>query len=385
MMIVATNAVTAAEELRCCYRDRLAEAAAARADGRKVVAYAGHTVPVELIQAAGAFALQITGDPERATPLADTFLDDDIDGDIRSLFQRIVDGEFNLADLIVLPRSSNGLLYLYYFLLEARRWLPERQFPEVLLFDVLHTPYASTGEYVLGRVCALSERLARLCGGEPGAGALHEAIAIVNDNRRVLQALNELRRLPRPLLGGAAYLRLAGAGRFMEPARHTALLRELLDEAPAWSALKGVRLMVKGAAQDNAEFYELVERLGAVIVADDHANGERDAERLVYEDAEPLASLAEHYQLHVPTVRSFPQAKQDRRFMEIVAEAGVQGVIFYHDEFDDTLGWDYPQQKRLLDARGIPSLLLQQQSYRFPDRAAQAAAVRDLIARSLEQ
>lgn len=366
--------------MRHAFDHRSEAAIAAKAAGRIVVGYIGNCVPVELIVAAGCFPVQLTGAPDHATPLADAFLDDDFDGDVRSLFQRIVDGAFNHVDLIVIARSSNCFLYLYYMLHEVRRWLPGQAFPEVCLFDVLHTPYASTGEYVYGRMGALKARLEQLSGNAIGEPALRQAIARVNDNRRALQALNELRRLPAPTLSGTELLRAIGASRFMDLDQHTALVDALLGSSR--SPMRGVRLMVKGAPHDNARFYELVESLGALIVADDHLCGERSIEHLVDDRADPMAALTQQYHLHSPSIRAYPQAAQDRRFLEIVDAAAVQGVIFYHDEFDDTLGWDYPEQKRLLDARGIASVYLQQQSYRCPETAAQAGAVRELIARS---
>jgi benzoyl-CoA reductase/2-hydroxyglutaryl-CoA dehydratase subunit BcrC/BadD/HgdB len=349
--------------------------AAARASGLPVVAYLGHAVPVELIAAAGCFAMQMRGDPGDDTPLGDMYLDDDFDGDLRSVYQRIVSGYYNFAQLIVIPRSSNGYLYLYYFLLETKR-LRAEPFPEVVLFDVLQTPFWSTGQYVYQRVRDLQETLARLTGRPIATGAIAAAIASCNGVRRALQAMNALRREAPPRLSGTAMLRAIGAAACgVAPVGAP-------GQAPDTAPIDGVRVMVKGAPHDTAGFYALVESLGAVIVADDHSTGERVIEHLVDETIAPVTALADHYHLHAPGIRSFPQAAQDARFLELVDAARVHGVIFYHDEFDDTLGWDYPEQKRLLDARGIPSVFLQAQSYRSPDRAAQRTAVLDLIARS---
>lgn len=366
------------QAIRHAYENRTQ---AAKASGMPVVAYLGNAVPAELIVAAGCFPMQMSGDPREDVPLAQHYLDDDFDGDLCSVYQRIVSGYYNFADLIVLPRSSNGYLYLYYFLLETRR-MKAGEFPEVLLFDVLHTPYFSTGQYVYGRVVDLKEKLEKLSGRAIGDEALRAAIAMVNRARVALQAVNGMRREAPPRISGADLLRAIGAVTFAGPAAGAQMCESLVTEVlPASS---GVRVMIKGAPHDNAAFYELVESLGAVIVADDHTSGERSIEQLVDEAIEPLAALSQHYHLHTPGIRSFPQAAQDRRFIEIVEQAAVEAVIFYHDEFDDTLGWDYPEQKRLLDERGIPSVFLQQQSYRAPDHAAQKSAVLDLIARSAQ-
>jgi benzoyl-CoA reductase/2-hydroxyglutaryl-CoA dehydratase subunit BcrC/BadD/HgdB len=148
-----------------------------------------------------------------------------------------------------------------------------------------------------------------------------------------------------------------------------------IEEAPSR------RLLLKGYGQDTPDLYLQAESLGANIVADDHLGGERTVEALVDETAEPLTALAEHYQRRVPTLRAYPQAREDAAWLALVERSGAQGVVFYHEEFDDTFGWDYPGQKAALDALGLPHVLLSRQSYHAPDREAQGALLSALIAR----
>jgi hypothetical protein len=345
-----------------------AAAEAARAKGQRVIAYVGASVPVELIHAAGAFALQLAGDPAVATPLSDIYLDDEYDGEIRSLFDQIGGGACNVADLIVIPRASNGLLYLYYSLLELRRLEPQRRFPELVLYDVLNTPNWATAQYVLGRTEALHRQL----GGADAA--LKDAIAATNAQRAALQDLNPRRRAGS--LRGSSWWTALRAARVMAPQDWFEAVRALADEpAPA------KRLLLKGYGQDTPALYLLAESLGANIVADDHLSGERTVLALVDQAAPPLLALAHHYQCRVPTIRSYPQASEDAAWMALTQESGAQGVVFYHEEFDDTFGWDYPDQKALLDGLGLPHALLSRQSYRAPDRAAQRALLSALIER----
>jgi benzoyl-CoA reductase/2-hydroxyglutaryl-CoA dehydratase subunit BcrC/BadD/HgdB len=343
-----------------------AAAHAAKGQGRRVVAYLGTSVPVELIRAGGAFAFQLAGDPSLPTPLADLYLDDEYDGEIRSLFDQIGGGGCDLADLIVIPRASNGLLYLYYSLLELRRLEPRRRFPELLLYDVLNTPNWATARYVLERTRALHARL---------GGSIEDvrgAIALGNEQRRALHVLNARRRAGR-LLGSTWWTALR-ASRTMEPQAWLEAARALGDEsAPAR------RLLLKGYGQDTPALYALAESLGANIVADDHLGGERSVQWLVDETADPLAALAAHYQSRVPTIRSYPQASEDAAWLALLDESGAQGVLFYHEEFDDTYGWDTPGQTGRLAALGVPHALLARQSYHVPDRDAQRAVVAGLI------
>lgn len=360
------------EFLRAACARPFSAAAAAKAGGQRVVGYVGASVPRELIHAGGAFALLLAGDPSAATPLSDIYLDDEYDGEIRSLFDQIGSGACDVADLIVIPRASNGLLYLYYSLLALRQLEPQRRFPELVLYDVLNTPNWTTGQYVLGRTDALHRQL----GGS--FEALRSAIGAENSVRAALHVLNTRRRTGR-LLGSTWWTALR-ASRVMEPQAWFDAVGMLADEeAPA------TRLLLKGYGQDTPDLYLLAESLGANIVADDHLDGERSVQALVLETAEPLVALADHYQRRVPTIRSFPQAREDAAWLALLEESRAQGVVFYHEEFDDTFGWDTPGQSARLDARGLPHVLLSRQSYRAPDREAQRAQLSVLLSALTER
>jgi benzoyl-CoA reductase/2-hydroxyglutaryl-CoA dehydratase subunit BcrC/BadD/HgdB len=367
----------ALEKLRGAYQDRERPARSVRELGGKVVGYFSNNVPIELITAAGLFAVRLTGSPEHATEVGDRYMEEFHDGEIRSIFDRMLRGLFNFADLIVVPRTSESFLQLYYYLLEVRHWEPDRPFPEIYLFDSLQAPGETVVRYDRGRLDDLRRTLDRVSGRTMSDASIRDAVAAVNENRALLGQVNQLRR--RALVSGADMLRLYGTAGFVATDFHSACLREIAANAETRPPVQGARLMVKGSPHEDDRFYALVESCGAVIVADDHTSGERAFEHLVAEQGDPMAALTEHYHRHSPSPRSYPQEEQDRRFIELVEAAKVQGVIFYHDEWDDVLGWDYPQQKKLLDARGIPSIYLKKQSYRAPDRAAQRDAVLSLV------
>jgi benzoyl-CoA reductase/2-hydroxyglutaryl-CoA dehydratase subunit BcrC/BadD/HgdB len=336
-------------------------------------------VPVELIWAAGMFPLLLPTNPAAETPIGDRYMEPFFDGPIRSLFDRMLSGAYDFTDLVVIPRSGEGYLQTFYFVEEARRWETSRAIPPTYLFDLLHTPFWTTGRYVRGRMDALRSHLGDFAGRPITDAAITDAIRETNAHRRLMLAVNALRREVPARLSGADALRVFATAWRMDHAAHAGLLRGLLAEAASAPPLRGVRVMVKGSPHDSTRFYDIVEDAGAVVVADDHLTGERMIEACADEDVDPMEALVQKYHLRVPSIRSYPQADQDRRFLDLIDAASVQAVIFYHEEHDDTLGWDYPDQKRALDQRGIPSLFLKQQPYRRPDTIAQREAVRALI------
>src|ERR1700756_4716406 len=96
--------------LRRAYAEREAEARNRHAAGQKVVGYFSANVPEELILAAGAFPVRLSGDPRDTTVPGDRYMEDFFDGDIRSIFNRVLTGHFDFVDLLVIPRTSEGML-----------------------------------------------------------------------------------------------------------------------------------------------------------------------------------------------------------------------------------------------------------------------------------
>jgi benzoyl-CoA reductase/2-hydroxyglutaryl-CoA dehydratase subunit BcrC/BadD/HgdB len=371
---------TALATLHRHYRDRQGEARRRHEAGHKVVGYFSNNVPEELILATGMFPVQLTGDPRDTTEIADIYLDEVFDGCIKSIFNRLFAGHFDFVDLVIVPRTSEAFLQLYYFIEEVRRWEPDRRVPELYLFDFLQTPFHLTSQWNRSRLNLLRNRLEHLAGAPIAKGALRQAIATVNQDRHLLRQAASLWRGPTLRLSGIDALAIIGSGWFMDRAEHAALLGSIIEGSSSLPARVGPRVMIKGSPHDNSDFYRLVDETGGAIVASDHVFGDPTFASLVDEDADPMDALTGYYQLQSPSIRSYPQSRQDEQFMALVEIAAVEGVVFYHDEYDDTLGWDYPQQKRLLDARGIPSLFLGRQSYRHPDRGAQRSLLREFLA-----
>jgi len=353
-------------------------AAAARLSDKPVIGYLANTVPVEMIRAAGFFALQLVGNPRHATPRALERMEDFFDGYILSIFDRMLAGEYSWLDAVIVPRSSEVLLQLYYHMLEVRRAEPQIPMPRPILFDILHSPGPATARYNAGRLAALRDRLSDM--GTPVTdAALAAEIATANRVRAALDRLDSLRRESPARLRGSTMLRATIASTLMPPDAFTAAAQALAAEPE--TAPAGPRLLLTGSPHDEDGFHKLVEATGANIVADDHGTGAWWFDHPVDESGDAMQALLHKYHLNAPSPRSYPRAVTDGRLMHAVDRARPDAVIFFTDEWDDTFGFDYPTQRDLLAARGIPTLFLKEQSYRKPDRAAQEAALRDLYAR----
>jgi benzoyl-CoA reductase/2-hydroxyglutaryl-CoA dehydratase subunit BcrC/BadD/HgdB len=366
---------------RALAADPFGPARAAKAAGRKVVGHVGPAVPTDLIRAAGLVPVPLAGRPDGPTDTADRWLDDVFDGDVRSLADDILTGRHGWLDLIVIPRGYEPHLQLIYALEEIRRLEPGLRFPEIVLLDLLGSPHWRTERWNRTRLALFRDRLAALAGAPVADDALRAAMDAEAGVRRRLRAAAALRHEGPPRLSGADALAILAAPAFVPPETVVPWLDALLVEPPPPLPAGRPRLMLKGLGFDAPSLHALIADTGADVVADDHPWGDPLADRGDPGAGDPLDVLADQMLREVATPRSFPQAVQDRRMMDRVRAAGVDGVLVVLPEHDDTLGWDWPGQKAMLEAAGVPAGLVLNQPFANPDAVALRAAVADLLDR----
>jgi benzoyl-CoA reductase/2-hydroxyglutaryl-CoA dehydratase subunit BcrC/BadD/HgdB len=345
----------------------------------KRIGYVSFNVPVELIEAAGCLPVRLTGLPFESTPRADRYLDPCFDGSTRSLLEQFLRGDFAALDLVIIPRTSENYLQLYYFLLEIARLEPDTPLPPVYLFDLLQTPYRASAHYVRDQIDRLKARIETLTQRTIDDTAVADAIRSSNRHLDRFCELVTLRHAVPARLTGEAALHIVGSLGRVARATHLKLIGPVLNSTDPATVFTGPRLIVKGSAHDGADLYRYVEQCGAVIVDDEHLTGNMALGGKFDTALSPLDALAHRYRLHSPSLRRYPQASDDDRFVNTVRAAQVDGVIFCYEGTDDVLGWDYPDQKARLDRLHIPSLRLLNQSYREPADAGTLARVAEFI------
>jgi benzoyl-CoA reductase/2-hydroxyglutaryl-CoA dehydratase subunit BcrC/BadD/HgdB len=344
-------------------------AAAAKAAGGKVIGYMGATVPVELFDAAGVTAAPIGGDLDAPTPLADRYMESLFDPRVRAALQSVLAGEWDMLDLIVLPRTSDSLQRCYYYLCELRRM--GHAVPPAKLYDLLHTPGAASVAYNFERTGELQEAVEAVAGQPIESEALRRAISQGNRRRSALQKLVALRRRGR--LGGVDALNAFAASRLMPVEAFEQAVAQVVADA---ALIHGPRVVVAGSAQERTALHALIESLGGVVVGDFHDAGEPMLGDGIDEDAEPRAEIARHYHA-IPSSRTFPSDAQAVTAFARAAEAS--GVVFYYDAEEEALTWDLPAQRRSLEGAGIKVIAFTDQPRHFERSAIEPALAAMLV------
>jgi len=356
------------DELTRAYRERDRAALEWKAQGGQVVGCLGSDVPEEFLVAAGFLTVRVCGDPGVRAEAADRYIERAFDPLVRSQFARIVvDGAYSYLDHLIVSRSSDALVRVFYYLRDLRRLEPNLPVPNLYFFDLLHSRYHTSALYNRDRVRDLKRVVERWCGRSLGPDALAEAITTCEENRRLLRRLAALRAQCAPRVSGVQALQVIGASMFLPRQEHSRLLRAFLAEADKYPPLSGVRLFVTGSAQDHTHLYELVESCEAVVVGEDHDWGNRHSAGETDTTADPIDAIVDRYHLRPPSTSRASVSVRVMALVEQVRSTGAQGVIFYILEKDDAPSWDFPEQRKALEAAGIPVLLLDRQPYQLTD------------------
>jgi benzoyl-CoA reductase/2-hydroxyglutaryl-CoA dehydratase subunit BcrC/BadD/HgdB len=358
--------MTPLETMKLHYKRRDLAARTWKQKGGKVVGYLSDDVPEEMIRAVGFFPFRISGDPRGGTEEADRYTEPFYDPSVRSVLNMLLTGRYDFLDFLVVPHSSDAILRLYYHLRDIRQMDSTLKLPELHLFDILHTRFWTTGLYIRDRVREFKKKLEEWSGKELSNEALSQAIAVGNENKNLLKKMSDLREAEPSLLSGVEALQIIGSSMMMLKEEHNTLLRQFLSTEKRPSGDKP-RLFVEGSSIDNLQFYELVEPCGAAIVAEGHDWGNRSFDDPVDPTLDPLEAISERYHLRSPSPRMHSIGRRVAYTVERAMRAKSQGAIFLFLEWDSAPAWDYPDQKKALEEKGIPTLCFDTQKYLLSD------------------
>ncbi len=340
--------------LRAAYTDRDAAARRWRAEGKKVVAKLGCDVPDELLLAADLMPLQVYADPAKPLTQTDTYLEFAFDPVVRAQFERIIDGTYaGLADFLAVSNSTDVIIRTYLYLRQLHRVEPERQMPQIAFIDWLFTRnrlHQVRNEHTLQ---LFREQVEQWSGKPVTDEAIEAAAALCNAGRAALRRIGALRKAAK--ISGTEALVIIGAAGFMDRKEHTDLCNAVADAAETWPVIAGPKVFVTGSNQEDLGLYERIESAGAVVVSEDFDWGDRYYDRDYDLSLPPIRAIVDRYMLREFSSKKAFVSQRVAALEREVAAAGAQAVVFYNHIYEEAASWDYPSQKQMLDAKGIPS------------------------------
>lgn len=204
--------------------------------------------------------------------------------------------------------------------------------------------------------------LQALTGKELTDTKLKDALAVVDENRRLLRRLFDYRKETDPRVTGVEALYASLSAQFVDKREHNAELRRVLAALPArrLNRPEGQRLMTIGAENDDIAFMAMVESVGATIVIDDQCSGTRYFWNESRPDEDVIKAIADRYceRPACPT-KDYPEHTRFDHVLGLAREFNARAAVFLQQKFCDPHEGDYPDLKRHLECNGIPTLLLE--------------------------
>ncbi len=315
--------------------------------GMPVVGYIGDDVPVALILAAGALPLRLRGEPGRATPRADGFMESAFSPAVRTIAEAWVEGELDFLHTVVFSRADDSSQRVYYYLCELQRRGRCRG-PRALLYDVARIARPASVDHHRDSTRRLADELGA------AAAALPDALERVSARETLLDVVESRRRDESPLPGAIAWRIRHAAGSDWR-SQFDDSTRAWLSRAPALR--KPLRIVMAGDAQVDDAIHRVVESAGGSVVLElTHSTPGESAGAPASVDT--LADRIHTMRSPVLAMRQDP-AWVVRSARQVHADA----VILWLIEEDEAMPWEISRQVRALREQGVPTLLLTRQRW----------------------
>lgn len=343
----------APDPLRQTDAQRRARAEEYAGAGGQVVGYVGSTVPVELIIAAGYRAVEIAPESLGSSELTRDYTEPEAHWAMRSLFDEITSAKWSFLDFVVLDRSHRTLAL---YLREVIRQGLAPGAPPVWMFDFITGPTRDHERYNALVLDRLRTRLESSGPRRVSDAALRGAVQAQNSVRASLRELERLRQGRR--ITGTAACSFYRASTAMSPEDFCAAAAPLLAELGGAEAIAGVPTVIASSEPLATSFlHELLEQEGALVVAEDPGCGLGGHHDDLEPAEDPVAAIADWYRRNRGIRQAHPFSWRNRWLLEGTGP-GAAAVVFHVPLSDQRFGWDVPQVREHLEARGIRSAVI---------------------------
>ncbi|MEO0074646.1 MAG: double-cubane-cluster-containing anaerobic reductase [candidate division WOR-3 bacterium] len=333
-----------------------------KAKGNKTVGTFCIYVPDELILAVDLIPIALCGGTQFSIPYAEKMFPRDI--------CPLVKSTLGLAFSKTCPYAPIKSLAVGETTCDAKKKTWEILAKKVN-FHVLEVPQKKKDlDYKIWRdeIDEFKNKIEELAGRKVTAQKLSQTIKIMNDKRKALQKLTELRKNDPPPISGLDALVVMQAALNDEPIRFTENLNKLNQEleervkngiSPFVKGTKRVMISGTPAVMGNWKVHSLIEKSNAVVVFDETCTGSRYFENLVSENFneldKQLDALADRY-LKINCACFTPNEERLENVVKKIDEYKIDGVVHYVLQYCHGYNIETLKLDGALKEKNIPTL-----------------------------
>jgi benzoyl-CoA reductase subunit C len=325
--------------------------------GKKVFGWLCTYVPEEVILAAGALPIRITGyNQEMELEDGNAYLYINNCSFSRSCLQLGLRKEYDFLDGIVGGSTCDGARRLFDL------WRYYLKPPFFHMLTVPRKSHEKAHQLYYSQVEDFKKHLEEFMGFKITEADLRNSIKVMNESRYLLKELYELRKLDEPLISGQETMEVLNGSFRMHKEQFNSWVRELIDDLK--KSGKGykakARLMLIGSVMTNPEFIKSIEELGVMVVTDELCTSTRYwSDPVILEGANnPLEAISRRYLSNFPCARMYPSTDRFDRIVKLAREARVDGIISETIRYCVPYAHDVPLISDRLKSENIPLLTL---------------------------
>lgn len=333
-------------------------------NGGVALGYNCYTVPKPLLSVGNAFPVRMRATQISNTAIADYYMSQVLCSYSRALLEAALSGEYRILDAVIFSSSCQHCNKTNHNM----EYLKINSEKENFFISTIDAPQKATPALIelyansMRKTAAKIQANFGICMSDEN---VWHAINEHNELNAKLKKLSDFRKLPSPGISGTEFQTVLVASQIV-PAKMIlekldALILELEKRKP--DRKPKARLMVVGSIMDSTEYIELIENVGASVVADRYCFGSYPGlEPIEKASDDPFKAMALHYLATCECPRIVESWRERvQKIVERVAALNIDGVIIENIKFCDWWGYEILTMVNMLEERGIPVVKIERE------------------------
>ncbi len=325
-------------------------------DGKKIIGCMPYYCPEELVYAAGMIPFGLWGAQIQVFE-AKRYFPAFICSILQTVLELGIKGSYKGMSAVMIPITCDSLKGM------SANW--ESGVQDIPVINVAHAQnrkIAAGVEFTASQYRKIKGELAELSGTDITDEDIAIAVANCNKHRSVMRKLSFLMGEHLDIFTPAVRNAIFKSAWFTDVLVHTRMAEKLVSllselKPTAWS---GIKVVTTGIIADNPEFLSILEDNKIAVIDDQIAH-----ESLAFKDdvpvtIDPIVGLAQRLGIIEGCTFLYDPGKQrGKMLLELVKKNSADGVIYVMTKFCDPDEYDYVPLKEMLDAAGIPNVLIE--------------------------
>jgi len=322
--------------------------------GKEAVGVLPVYAPEEIVYAAGVLPIGCWGKATKATSKASTYLPAFACSIMQSVMEMEIEGVYDGLKAVIVSSPCDTLKCM------GQKW--KGTAPVIQFVHPQNRGLESANAFLVEEYKIIRSKLEAILDVKITDEAINAAIDVYNENRKVMREFTEVAAKYPQVIDPAKRHAVIKARFFMDKAKHTEIVKELITELKAMPVepWKGKKVILTGITSEPTELLNILKEFDVAVVADDLAQESRQFRVDVPAGDEPLMRLAKAWQnMFGCSLATDRDKSRIPMIIDMVKKSGADAVIYCMMKFCDPEEFDYPILYEKLEEAQIKNLMIE--------------------------